>query len=124
MPESDGQNMIADLLADNHHTGGTGPLEARELRLVQVALSSLNTLNNAIKGNLAGRSPLAGGLLHSFSETAEATARRFCINRQPSSGRERTLCQHPSLTGDATQACMDRRRPFSRFCLLGMLLAV
>jgi hypothetical protein len=28
------------------------------------------------------------------------------------------------LTGDATQACMARRRPFSRFCLLGMLLAV
>ena len=99
MPESDGQNMIADLLADNHHPGGTGPPEARELRLVQGALSSLNTPNNAIKGNPAGRSPLAGGLLHSFSETAEATAKRFCINRQPSSGRERTLCQHPSLTG-------------------------
>ena len=99
MPESDSQNMITNLLADNHHPGGTGPPEACELRLVQVALSSLNTLNNAIKGNLAGRSPLAGGLLHSFAETAEATAKRFRINRQRSSGRERTLCQHPSLTG-------------------------
>jgi hypothetical protein len=74
MPESDGQNMIANLLADNHHPGGTGPPEARELWLVQVALSSLNTLNNAIKGNLAGRSPLEGGLLHSFSEPAGAAA--------------------------------------------------
>jgi hypothetical protein len=42
-PDSDSQNMIANPLAENHHSGGTRPPEARELRLVQVALSSLNT---------------------------------------------------------------------------------
>jgi hypothetical protein len=31
-----------ELLAKNHHPGGTGPPERRESRLVQAALSSLN----------------------------------------------------------------------------------
>jgi len=72
---SDGQNMIANPLAENHHPGGTGPPEARELRLVQIALSSLNTPKTMqLKGSPAGRASLAGGLLHSFSEPAGAAA--------------------------------------------------
>ena len=35
--DSDGQNMIANPMAENHHPGGTGPPDARELWLVQVA---------------------------------------------------------------------------------------
>jgi len=67
--------MIANPLAENHHLGGTGPPDARELPLVQVALSSLNMPKTMqLKGSPAGHSPLAGGLLHSFSETAEAAA--------------------------------------------------
>jgi hypothetical protein len=43
-PDSDGQIMIANPLAENHQPGGTGPPEPRESPVVQAVLSPLNLL--------------------------------------------------------------------------------